>query len=1047
MKTFKTIFFIFLLSNIIVVNAQTSDFFNYQTVVRDNVGDILANQNVSFRISILETTNTGTSVYTEDHSTTTTNLGLVNFQIGNGAIVSGTFNTIDWAADLHFLQIELDATGGTTYQLIGTSQLISVPYALHAKTASNVSGLESIDEGNGTGRRLINKPAANYDDIGLNAIDLSHSNTASTTYGASGSYSTALGRNTTASGNHATAIGYETIASGSYATTFGYFTNAIGNGSTAMGRSTEATSLYSTAIGWHNVGGGNPSSWILTDPLFEIGNSTSSSSPTNALMILKNGTITAPTFDISEITDDKALITKEYADTNYSDSGVAPTGLETLDEGNGFGWRLIGKDPNNYGNIGLDATDLSSSTAASITRGATGIQSTAMGENTTASGSNATAMGEFSTASGGNSVAMGFDTTASNFASTAIGRSTTASGSHSTAMGSFTTASGARSTSMGLDTDAESFTSTAMGRFNVGGGNATTWVETDPLFEIGNGPTSNNRTNALTVLKNGTITAPTFDISEITDAKALITKEYADANYTNTGIAPTGLETLDEGNGVGRRLTLTNPGKYGNIGYRARDLSFSETVSETNGATGAYSFAVGAEVTASGNFSSAMGTNTIASGDYSTAMGSQTESSGFASFASGNFTKAESFASTSFGRYNIGGGDPILIISTDPLFEIGNGTGNNNRSNAITVLRNGTITAPTFDISEITDDKALITKEYADANYDGVDPTGLEALDEGNGFGWRLVGQDVANYGNIGLGAVDLSRNTVSSATRGATGDGSIAMGQETTASSDGSTAMGILTIASSISSVAMGNRTTASGFISTAMGFNTKAESYTSTAIGRYNVGGGDPTSWVSTDPLFEIGNGSSTTSNNALTVLKNGNTGFRTATPNFEIHLKQSNVSAGGSNGMAFQNTGSDIWKIYHSGLHFSFAENGVRRAYVTASTGAYTVTSDRRLKKNITEVESVLSKINSLKVHRYLYNAQEVSAKQTIGFMAQDVQVEFPELVETGENGFLGLNYAGFSVIAIKAIQEQQNIIDAQQKTIDELLKRVLAIENKN
>ena len=1021
MKTFRAFFFMFLLFNIVVVNAQTSDFFNYQTVVRDNVGDILANQNVSFRISILETTDTGASVYTEDHSTTTTNLGLVNFQIGNGAIVSGTFNTIDWSADLHFLQIELDATGGTAYQLIGTSQLISVPYALHAKTASNVSGLESIDEGNGIGLAIIGRNENNYGDIGIDAVDLSLNGSASTTTGATGAYSvamglgttasgsrsitmgfattasgissiamgssttasgnvsTAMGSNTTASGIASTAMGSNTTASGSFSTAMGSNTTASGNSSVAMGNDTKAESTNSTTIGRNNVGGGSGITWVETDPLFEIGNSTSSSAPTNALTVLKNGTITAPTFDISEITDDKALITKEYADANYNGSG-----LEALDEGNGIGWRLIGQNPLNYDDIGLNAIDLSDSDIAGAIIGASGNNSTAMGFNPAASGTYSTS--------------MGFNTGASGSSSTSMGRFTMASGNSSTAMGFDTAASGTYSTVMGLSTKAEAFSGVAIGRYNIGGGDSGSWVSIDPLFEVGNGSDSFNRSNALTILKNGTITAPTFDISEITDDKALVTKEYVDANNT-----PTGLEKINEGNGFGLAIIGRNENNYDDIGLNAVDLSHSNGVSTTRGA--------------SGENSTAMGIYTTASGDNSSALGNGTTASGFSSTSMGLATIAESYGSTAIGSFNVGGGNPTNRVLTDPLFEIGNGEEFFSRSNALTVLNNGTITAPSFDIAEITDDKALITKEYLEANNSG---SGLEAINEGNGFGLAIVGRDENNYGNIGLNAVDLSFSEFSSTTRGATGDNTFASGYNTTSS----------------------------GKYATAIGSYTNAESFNSLAIGRFNVGGGDATSWVTSDPLFEIGNGSSSNRTNALTVLKNGRIGFRTATPNFNIHLKQTSNSQSGSGGIGFENDGdSDVWKIYHSGSHFSFAENGVRRAYITASTGAYMVTSDRRLKKNITEVESVLSKVNSLKVHRYLYKDQEVLAKETIGFMAQEIQQLFPELVEKAENGFLSLNYAGFSVIAIKAIQEQQNIIDAQQKTIDELLKRVTAIENKN
>ena len=176
------------------------------------------------------------------------------------------------------------------------------------------------------------------------------------------------------------------------------------------------------------------------------------------------------------------------------------TGLETLDEGSGMGWRLKGRNPANYGTIGLDAVDLSLSATASTTRGATGASSTAMGTNTTASGFASTAMGVNTTASGNYSTAMGFSTISSGLYSTAMGNYTTSSGSVSTAMGYRTTASGIESTAMGISTTASSYASTTMGRGNVGGGNAATWVATDPLLEVGNG-TLSTPSNALTILK------------------------------------------------------------------------------------------------------------------------------------------------------------------------------------------------------------------------------------------------------------------------------------------------------------------------------------------------------------------------------------------------------------------------------------------------------------------------------------------------------------------------------------------------------------------
>jgi len=118
--------------------AQAPNQFKYQAVARNTAGDILANQSVGFEISILQNSTSGTSVYTETHAVTTNAFGLANLNIGGGAVVSGTFNTIDWGGAIYFIQVKLDAAGGTAYVLMGSSQLLSVPYALNAKTVSSI---------------------------------------------------------------------------------------------------------------------------------------------------------------------------------------------------------------------------------------------------------------------------------------------------------------------------------------------------------------------------------------------------------------------------------------------------------------------------------------------------------------------------------------------------------------------------------------------------------------------------------------------------------------------------------------------------------------------------------------------------------------------------------------------------------------------------------------------------------------------------------------------------------------------------------------------
>lgn len=120
-----------------VAYAQTPEAFNYQGVARNTENQPLSEENISLRISILQTSAEGDAVYVETHETMTTSLGLFALKIGKGQVVSGLISDIEWGTDDHFLQIEMDAEGGTNYQLVGTSQLLSVPYAEYAKKSGD----------------------------------------------------------------------------------------------------------------------------------------------------------------------------------------------------------------------------------------------------------------------------------------------------------------------------------------------------------------------------------------------------------------------------------------------------------------------------------------------------------------------------------------------------------------------------------------------------------------------------------------------------------------------------------------------------------------------------------------------------------------------------------------------------------------------------------------------------------------------------------------------------------------------------------------------
>ena len=121
-------------------SAQSPDKFSYQAVIRDGSNDLVTNSAVGMKISVLQSSANGTAVYVETQTPTTNANGLVSIEIGTGTVESGDFTTIDWANGPYFIKTETDPTGGTSFTISGTSQLLSVPYALHASTADSVTG-------------------------------------------------------------------------------------------------------------------------------------------------------------------------------------------------------------------------------------------------------------------------------------------------------------------------------------------------------------------------------------------------------------------------------------------------------------------------------------------------------------------------------------------------------------------------------------------------------------------------------------------------------------------------------------------------------------------------------------------------------------------------------------------------------------------------------------------------------------------------------------------------------------------------------------------
>lgn len=119
--------------------AQVPEKMSYQAIIRNAGGQVLPNQSIAIKASILQGSPAGAAVYSERLTGNTNTNGLITLEIGSGTVLTGTFNTINWSTGSYYLKTETDLAGGTNYTIIGTSQLLSVPYAMFAKSAGSVN--------------------------------------------------------------------------------------------------------------------------------------------------------------------------------------------------------------------------------------------------------------------------------------------------------------------------------------------------------------------------------------------------------------------------------------------------------------------------------------------------------------------------------------------------------------------------------------------------------------------------------------------------------------------------------------------------------------------------------------------------------------------------------------------------------------------------------------------------------------------------------------------------------------------------------------------
>ena len=316
-----------------------------------------------------------------------------------------------------------------------------------------------------------------------------------------------------------------------------------------------------------------------------------------------------------------------------------------------------------------------------------------------------------------------------------------------------------------------------------------------------------------------------------------------------------------------------------------------------------------------------------------------------------------------------------------------------------------------------------------------------------------------------------------------ATGRYSLASGLSALASGEHAASIGVSTRATGYSSVAFGSITEANGTCSLVQGINsiangdcslavgrqTSADSYAGVAIGRGNVGGGNPTQWVATDPVFEVGVGNGgTTFANALTVLKNSRVGIGTPIPLVPLQVQGGNDASptgGGylqlghpstanlilddneilarNNGvvgtLSLNNNGGNVnisaagtgrVAIGHGSPAFTLDVNG---SAAKPGGGSWSVSSDLRLKRDVQDLEDSLAKLLALRGVTFEYKDPAAIGElpgQRVGFIAQEVEQVFPDWVGEKDDGMKFLTVRGFEALSVEALRE----LDARQGRLE-------------
>lgn len=545
--------------------SQSPQLMNYQAVARNAAGNILSNQGIGLRFSVHDGSSTGTIVYTETQNSTTNQFGIFTVVIGGGTVIQGNFSTINWANGTKFLQVEMDAAGGTNYLDMGTAQLLSVPYALYAANAGNNLAGPTGAQGNtgptgsgggATGSTGPTGPTGSQGAQGAQGAQGVQGNVgAQGTIGATGptgaqgvqgniGVTGVTGVGATGATGQTGAQGPGGGASGATGPTGA--TGVTGSGGGATGPTGSTGVQGATGITGVTGAQGSTGSTGVQGTQGPVGPTGAQGvqGPQGAQGIQgpvgNNGTNGATgAAGPTGVTGNNGATGANGATGVGVTGATGPTGSGggTLDNAYNFGGSGAGRTITaNAGEVKIQGTD-GFVVSGSISSGATsantgtvmfynpnraafragyvggtqwydasiGTASFAAGANNIASGQYSASAGNQNTASGNGAIAFGAYNNSSSDYTTAMGYFETASGANSTAIGYNGTASGNSSTAFGEGTLARSFGETALGLYNLDYTPTQTnqFNSSDRLFTIGNGGNSTTRSNAMVMYKSG----------------------------------------------------------------------------------------------------------------------------------------------------------------------------------------------------------------------------------------------------------------------------------------------------------------------------------------------------------------------------------------------------------------------------------------------------------------------------------------------------------------------------------------------------------------